>query len=397
MIERDLLVVAHSHFPWDPRIRKQVTAALDAGLSVDVVCLRGDEEAAREEIGRLRIRRLPVRRDRGRGALGYALEYLTFGVLAMFMVGRLWLRHRHRVVHAHNIPDELVFAALVPRLCGARVMLDIHDFMPELFATRYDLRPDSTFVRALALLERWSCAFAHTVIVTHERGRRRLIGVGVPAAKIVVIMNTAPLHDTRPARRRSGPFTVLYHGILSDVYDLETAVRAIALLREQGVEDVALRLVGAGPRHEALRTLVRELGVGGHVRIEDQVPAEHVPELLEHADAGYAVTRAGRHQEIALPTKMFEMIAHGLPVVTSRAPVIMDHFDDAAVLYVQPADAAEIAAALRRLRDEPELARRLAERAWEATWPIRWQAMAARYVRLVRGEPEPVSRAEGIP
>lgn len=386
MRPRDLLVIAHSHFPWDPRIRKQVAAALDAGLHVDVICLRGAGEPAHEEAGRLRIRRLPVRRDRGRGVLGYALEYLWFGMLAGFVASGLFIRRRHRVVHVHNIPDELVFAALLPRLAGAHVVLDIHDFMPELFATRFGLARESLFVRALGLLERWSCAFAHTVVVTHERGRRRLIGLGVRPEKIVVVMNTARMPALQPTpARRPGPFTVLYHGILSDVYDLETAVHAMASLRDDGVDDIVLRLVGDGPRRDALRELAAAFGVADRVRLDDAVPAEGVPALLEQADAGFAVLRGGGHQQVALPTKMFEVIAHGLPVVTSRTLVIEDHFDEASVLFVPPGDGAALARALRRLRDEPELRERLARHAWQATWPIRWQEMAARYVRLVSG------------
>ncbi|HEX6588876.1 MAG TPA: glycosyltransferase [Longimicrobiales bacterium] len=383
MKSRDLLVIAHSYYPWDPRIRKQVTAALDAGLTVDVVCLRDAGEPARSEQGALRVRRLAIRRDRGRGVAGYAFEYLSFGVLAFFVASALFVRHRHRVVQAHNIPDELVFAALLPRLAGAHVVLDIHDFMPELFATRYGLADEHAVVRLLRMMEQWSCALAQTVIVTHERGRRRLLERGVAPEKLVVVMNTAPMPDAPPVRTRSDRFRVLYHGILSDVYDLETAVRAIGLLRDQGVTDVELWLVGDGPRRNRLRTLIDELGLGAQVRLDGAIAAEQVPALIEQADAGFAVLADGEHQQIALPTKMFEVVAHGLPVVTSRTLVIGDHFDESAALFVKAGDAPALAGAMRRLRDDAGYARSLAEGAWRATWPIRWQEMARRYVELV--------------
>jgi hypothetical protein len=42
------------------------------------------------------------------------------------------LTWRYNLVHVHNMPDVLVFEAFIPRVCGARVILDLHDPMPEL-------------------------------------------------------------------------------------------------------------------------------------------------------------------------------------------------------------------------------------------------------------------------
>ena len=81
---------------------------------------------------------MPAQRHRTSGVLVQFLEYLTFFCLAFFHLARP--SSRYDVVHVHNLPDFLVFAALVPRLRGASIVLDLHDLMPEFFMSRFGVR-----------------------------------------------------------------------------------------------------------------------------------------------------------------------------------------------------------------------------------------------------------------
>ena len=47
------------------------------------------------------------------------------------------------MIHVHSVPDFLVFAALVPKLLGARIILDIHDILPEFYASKFGASKDS--------------------------------------------------------------------------------------------------------------------------------------------------------------------------------------------------------------------------------------------------------------
>ena len=197
---QSVLVVAHTQFPRDPRIRKQVDSLVAAGHEVEVLCLREEGEPASEEAQRLRVIRLPVRRHRGSGLAAYLLEYAAFFLLASVVVPWRWARQRHGIIQTHTIPDPLVFTALLPRLFGARVVLDMHELTPEFFESRYDLDPASALPRLLRLLERLSCAFAHAVITVSEPVADRLVERGVPRDKITIVMNTPPMGDGSSAR-----------------------------------------------------------------------------------------------------------------------------------------------------------------------------------------------------
>ena len=192
-------MIVHAHYPLgETRVERQAKALLRRGHVVDVICLRAPGELPREIVGGAGVYRLPVRRHKDRGAAVQLLEYLVFLMLAAIQLARLHLRTPYQVVQVHNLPDFLVFAAWPARLMGARVILDIHDLMPEFFGARFDRSFDSWLVRLVRFQERLACRFADAVIVVSEHWRRTLIGRGVPADKISVVMNVADDAIFRP-------------------------------------------------------------------------------------------------------------------------------------------------------------------------------------------------------
>ena len=113
-----------------------------------------------------------------------------------------------------------MFAALVPKLLGAKVILDIHDLMPEFFAGRFDKPMDSSLVRLVRLQEKLSCQFADHVITVTEFWRQSLIKKGIPEHKVSVVMNLAdsrifkPSSSTDSAKLASDKFRIIYHGTI---------------------------------------------------------------------------------------------------------------------------------------------------------------------------------------
>ena len=159
-------VVRQYYYPLDIRVRREVEALLGAGHEVDVVCLRGPGQAARESAGRLDVRRLPMAHGRG-GPFGYLRRYAVFLALATAAVARLHLRRRYDLVQVHSLPDTLVLAAVLPKLLGAEVLLDLHETMPEFFATKFRRPMGSPLVRAVGRAEQASIRVAsHTLTCT---------------------------------------------------------------------------------------------------------------------------------------------------------------------------------------------------------------------------------------
>jgi Glycosyl transferase 4-like domain len=132
-----LAVVLYSCYLADPRPRRETEALAEAGMEADVICLRRDSsEPAFERVSGVNIHRVALSHQRG-GHGGYIFRYGYFFLHAFWQLTLWSLRGDLKLVHIHNMPDFLVFSALVPRLRGAKILLDLHDPMPELYCGIY--------------------------------------------------------------------------------------------------------------------------------------------------------------------------------------------------------------------------------------------------------------------
>ena len=130
-------MIAYTNYRSDPRVIREAEAAVSGGFDVDFIVLRRDGEPAREDVAGVRLFHLNQTRYRGAGMIRYALSYIEFFLRCLLKTTWLQVKKRYRVVHVNNMPDFFVFCALVPKLMGAKIVLDIHDPMPNTFASKY--------------------------------------------------------------------------------------------------------------------------------------------------------------------------------------------------------------------------------------------------------------------
>src|SRR5437870_8667686 len=197
-----ICLVRQWYFPSDTRMSREVGALVRAGHEVDVICATLAGQPRFERDGRIAVYRVPIVRRRS-GILRYLVEAALFQVAALLLLGVLHLRRRHALVQVNSLPDWLVFAAIGPRLLGARVLLDLHECMPEYFTTRYRRPLTSPAVRILMFLEQASIRFADGVITCTAQMRERFVERGAPAEKIAVVLNSfdEDRFDPRPHAR----------------------------------------------------------------------------------------------------------------------------------------------------------------------------------------------------
>ena len=181
-------ILRHSSYPAELNVRREAEALFKDGYEVHVICLREEAQPAREVIGGIQVRRLPVRHRRGKIAR-YLFEYNAFFLLASIELLRLHQRFRLRAIQVNTMPDYLVFAALIPRLLGARVVLHLHEPMPELFATMFPQRRYAWLRTLIRWSERLSLAFADRVLTVTNEMRDNVSRRGADAGKITVIVN----------------------------------------------------------------------------------------------------------------------------------------------------------------------------------------------------------------
>ena len=258
-------MVVHGWYPLgEGRVVNEARAALDAGWQVDVVAMRKPGEPAEELVHGATVFRLPLSHEWGGGAVAVAREYFGFTVLAAAKVATLMKRRRYAVVHVHNPPDFLVLAAVAPRLLGARVVFDIHDFAPELFAMRFGSRRGFGLARGILQgVERLATRFATAIVTVHDPYRRALEARGVPAEKITVVLNSLDerlVPVAAPPQDRSNDFRVVYHGTITPHYGIVLLIEAVAQIVDE-VPNLRVEIYGDGDSLPAVRARVSELGL----------------------------------------------------------------------------------------------------------------------------------------
>ena len=356
---RRAAVLLFSYYPADPRPRRAAEALVREGMDVELICLRGSrDEPTRETVDGVAVRRVPLRRRRG-GATVYLFQYAAFLLIAFAILTVRSLRRRFALVHVHNMPDVLVFSALVPKALGAKVILDLHDPMPEVLMTIFHLGPESPVVRFLVRLERWSMAFADAVLAVNVACQEVFVQRGCVREKLHVVMNAPDetLFAFRPPatapRARTGPFVILYHGTIVERSGLDLAVAALEVVRRT-VPGAELHVCGhATPFLDVVMDRVRRNGLESAVRYLGPKSLPEIVAAIDASDVGVIPNRRGPFSELATPTRIFEYLARGKPVVTTRARGVRDYFAEDALLFAAPDDADDLARVLARVWREP--------------------------------------------
>lgn len=381
-------MIREGDYAVDPRVRKEVEALLDAGHQVDLICLRRPGQPARERIGALRIRRLTVPAERG-GWARYVMQYALFMSAAAVVVAARHLRRRYQVIQVNTLPDTLVFAAMIPKLLGAKVLLDLHECMPEFTATKFRVGLDHRAVRLVCAMEQLSIRVADLAITPTAQQRRAFIERGAATAKLAVVMNTHGLTHRPPAvsngsaQPNDGAFVLLCHGTIEERYGLDTLVRAAALLRDE-IPGLRVEIYGDGSYRQSIVTLTESLGMTGRVHLSPGfVPFDELLQAISRADVGIVAMKRDAFRDLTLCNKMFDFIGMGKPAIVSRTRSVEEYFGPDCFEMFTADDAQDLARAIRRLHADPARRERLAQQARAVSERYSWPGQRRVYLSII--------------
>ncbi|HEY7832329.1 MAG TPA: glycosyltransferase family 4 protein [Ktedonobacterales bacterium] len=412
-----IAAVTYDFYPFDIRVRRMAEAAVDGGFEMHVICLRQPGEAREEVCAGVHVHRLPLGRGFGQSLPVTVAGWAWFTLLASAVLTRQHLRQRYDVVIAHNMPDFLVYAGLLPKLFGAKLVLDVQDVSPELMAAKASGRKRALLFRLAAWQERAATWVSDQVITVGWPFEERLLARGVRPRKLSLILNSAdpklfPAARQEPAPwltatdRAARPFTLMYYGTLAERNGMATAIRALALARRT-VPQVRLDIMGRGEEVPALKRLAEDLGVGDAVAFNDPCPSERIVDFVLHGDVGIIPYHRDGFADLVLPTKAYEMAWMRRPIIASDTAAIRSMFRPGAALLCDPDRPETFADAIVELYQHPERQAAMVEQAAEDYQAYRWELMRERYQSLLAGlarrtvdptpQPPPPHAGEGEP
>jgi glycosyltransferase involved in cell wall biosynthesis len=378
-------MVAYSFYESDSRIIQYARALVQRGDSVDVIALRRPGAPKHEVIHGVNVYRIQQREVNERGPFSYVYRILKFLFLATFILTARHMKRRYQLVHVHSVPDLLVAAAIPVRWLGARVILDIHDILPEFYASKFKTKTDSMLYGLLLQIERWSARRADHVIVANPLWHERLTHRATRQEKCSMIGNypNPEIFHPRATEKTNGHFVLMYPGSLNWHQGVDVAIRAFARAKEE-CPDIEFRIYGEGPAKPALQELVKELGLNGSVQFNSSLPTEQIADVMATADLGVVPKRASSSfGNEAASTKIQEFMAVEVPLVVSHTRIDGLQFDDSKVKFFESENEAELAECILTLKRHPELRARLVANATAHIRQNNWDIKKQDYLALV--------------
>lgn len=381
-----VVMVVFSYYPNDPRVRREAEALQAIGMRVGVFCLRAQSEQQQENVRGVDVYRFNVNRSRG-GKLSYLFEYGLFFLQAFYRLTCRCVRERVDVVHVHNMPDFLVFSAMIPRFLGAKVILDLHDPTPEVYMTKYDIGYGNPAIRILTTVERMSIRFAHAVLTPNRAFRELFIQRGSPPDKIHIVMNSPQEDifqpaDTHPEGRNDG-FVIMYHGTIAERNGLGFALDAIDRLRAT-IEKLQFVVYGEGDYLDRFLAKVEALKLSDCVSYRGHVPLETIAREIPRADIGLIPNIRSPFTELNLPTRIFEYLAVGRPVIAPRTKGILDYFDDKSLFLFEPGEVESLVECISAVYSDHKRLEQVYLAGEKIYQNYRWELQSKHFTKIVQ-------------
>ncbi len=275
----------------------------------------------------------------------------------MFTVYRKAVAERAQIYHFHD--PELIVVGLALRLRGAQVIFDVHEDIPR------DIL-DKPWIPKLL---RWPvAAFAAGMLRLLQRSFSAIVAAtpaiakGYPHPHKAIVSNYPNVDELTCSQKKrfsERPAAVVYVGEISRLRGAGEMVRPMSALPP------AARLILVGPFEDhGLGNELRATEGWNHV---DYLGPRHRTDLsgiLAQARAGLLLMLPASNHNDALPTKVFEYMAAGLPVVVSNAvplaaQIVQQH---ECGVVVDPTDVKAVAAAIRFFLEHPDEAEAMGER-----------------------------------
>lgn len=369
--DKRVVHISTVHHLQDPRIfRKELCTLSEAGYNTYFL-VQSDTSELRKEV---KVQELP----KGTGKVHRLLIQ--------------WDAYREAVTldadcyHIHD-PELIPLAYLLKRQTNGRVIYDMHE----------DYRWHGPVTgRLIRSLEKWCFRWVDHVVVANAPHVAITESIGVPTTRIANYYKPVD-GEQDPSKRQascslhdSEPIRMIYTGVMGDGGGRGLSQLVDLASRMQGEElEVRLRLVGVcyvdADRRRAERRIQREdlEGILERVGWDTYVPWEQLVQQYTAADIGVVLGTEHPNQIKKIPTKFYEYLHYGLPIICTNFPVWRQFIERHNCGAVVPSGGeSQVLDVIRHWRKHPGEYRRRSDAALQAAQDYRWKSMGQRLIDL---------------
>jgi glycosyltransferase involved in cell wall biosynthesis len=324
-----VMLLANPYEP-DVRVYKEATALVDAGYAVRIVAWdRERSHPTRQEQDGIVIERCQLRASYGKGFRSLA-QHVAF---QFYLILRL-MREHIDVIHCHDL-DTLPAGFILSRLKKCRIVYDAHE--PDYFTNLPDL-----FRKLFLKMEMFISEKVNGVFITNQFQKRKFSVLKANHAVVTEIRNcpTADFFSEKKAKKENHKRIVIsYIGYIQKEVGIETAVEVFDRLCNSS-PNIQLLLVGkVHPTfRDTFHRVIRHARHGHKIRFVDRVPYPRVKEYYEQSDISFLLYKNHPQYAHATPTKLFEAMAQGIPVVATPIGDVAEILDECQCGFLVNAD-----------------------------------------------------------
>jgi glycosyltransferase involved in cell wall biosynthesis len=385
-------MITHSFYEIDNRVTRYAEALTERGDTVDVFALRRSADfSEKDTIRGVSVHRIQSRLEKTRRSkIAYVWQLSRFLLSSSWKITRNHMRQPYDVLHIHNMPDLLVFAAWYPRLTGARVILDIHDIVPELYSSKFAAGEKAVTVSLLKWLERRSARFAQHVIISNHLWLDTFANRTGLQGRCSVFINNVDTRVFQPVvrTREDGKILILFPGGLQWHQGLDIAIDAFQRVSRE-FPNAEFHIYGDGNMKPSLIAQADAFGFGEKVRFFAPLRIAEIARVMANADLGVVPKRADSFGNEAYSTKIMEFMSVGVPVVVSKTKIDQYYFDDTVVRFFKSGDADDLAEAMIETLRSSEARKIRVSNALKYSVKNSWDSRKGDYLKLVDSLSEP--------
>jgi glycosyltransferase involved in cell wall biosynthesis len=179
------------------------------------------------------------------------------------------------------------------------------------------------------------------------------------------------------------PFKIMYHGLIAERHGLDTALEAVARLRSV-IPALEFHIFGdRTPYMNKVNAQVQKLGLRSCVHYQGYRPQTEIAESICSIDLGIIPNRRSPFTEINMPTRIFEYLAMGKPVIVPYTRGIRDYFEADSALFFEPGDAKSLADAILDVYRNPQKADSILARSRTVYEAYRWEVHRVQFLERI--------------
>ena len=354
------------------------------GHCVYVISSRDSGQSRYENIDGVNIYRVPLKKIRG-GFVRYVFEYFAFFWLALFTLNILDYKVNFDAVHVNTLPDFLVFCTIFQKIKKIKIILDMHEIMPEFFMSKYGKNNENLIVRTILLQEKLSLLFADIILTVNDPIRDVFHKRAVPGKNITVVMNSVDDKLTASYRKKEHRFfNCVYHGTISKMYSIDMAIKAFEKACSDGTKDMRFHIIGNGPEKEYLEKLSHQLGVEDFVIFHGECNFEKVLEHLGIMDLGIISVKKDVFLDLSFSNKLAEYVHLKIPLAHSNIRTPMHYFNNREILFYDSLDVNDLAKKIKFAYTNKEKLNSFADLAYHRYEKYNWGIMQQKYLKAIK-------------